>query len=74
MRSWRSWTVEDIVRLKSMARSFTTEQIASALNRGRSATIMKAQSLGVSLRLDRQRLQRTAPNNADPGAAGMDLS
>jgi hypothetical protein len=73
MRSWRPWTAEDVARLKSMARKYTTKQIASELNRGHSATVMKAQSLGLSLRLDRQRHQGTAQTSADSAAAGMDV-
>jgi hypothetical protein len=73
MRSWRPWTVDDVAKLKSMAQKYTTEQIASELNRGRPATVMKAHSLGVSLRLDWRRCQETAQASADPGAAGMDL-
>ena len=69
MRSWRPWTTEDVAKLKSMARKYTTKQIASELNRGHSATVMKAQSLGVSLRLDRQRSRGTAPTSVDPGTA-----
>jgi hypothetical protein len=73
MRSWRPWTTEDVAKLKSMARKYTTKQIASELNRGHSGTVMKAHSLGVSLRLDRERCQGTAKTSAAPGAAGIDL-
>ena len=51
----RPWTADDIAKLKSMARRVLTEEIAKALGRGVSATVMKAHGLGLSLRLKPKR-------------------
>jgi hypothetical protein len=42
---------EEISKLKSMAQDYPAAKIAEALGRGRSATIVKAHLLKVSLRL-----------------------
>jgi hypothetical protein len=58
----RRWTDEDIEKLRRLARTMPTAQIAAELERGISATIMKAHELGISLRLkpeaDRRRSHR----------------
>jgi hypothetical protein len=51
----RPWTADDIARLRSMARWYPTVQIAMELDRGVSATVMKAHVLGLSLRLKPKR-------------------
>lgn len=53
--SKRPWTADDIAKLKSMARRFSTGEIARRLDRGVSATVMKAHGLGLSLRLKPKR-------------------
>ena len=65
-------TADDIAKLKDMARKLPTAQIAAELGRGRSATIVKAHELQISLRMKPKRGSR--PINADPGPVGMDLT
>lgn len=55
MVSSRPWTTEDIATLRNLARRLPTAQIAKELGRGVSATVMKAHSLGISLRLKPKR-------------------
>ena len=47
----RPWTSDDIAKLTCMAQKYPTSEIAKALGRGLSATVMKAHTLGISLRL-----------------------
>jgi hypothetical protein len=47
----RPWTSDDIARLACMAQKYPTSEIAKALGRGLSATVMKAHTLRISLRL-----------------------
>jgi hypothetical protein len=47
----RRWIDGDIEKLRRLARTMPTAQIAVELERGISATIMKAHKLGISLRL-----------------------
>ena len=51
----RPWTPDDIAKLKSMARRFPSARIARELRRGLPATVMKAHTLGISLRLKPKR-------------------
>jgi hypothetical protein len=74
VRTRRSWTGEDIAKLKSMARRFPTAQIAQELGRGLSATVMKAHELRVSLRMKPKQGSRDDARCLEPGPAGMDLS
>ncbi len=67
----KAWTDDDIARLQSMARRYPTAQIAGALGRGISATVMKARELQISLRINSRR--ESDDSNLDPGPAGMDL-
>jgi hypothetical protein len=70
----KSWTDEELARLRELAGRHSTAQIAQELGRGVSATIHKAHELGISLRKTREfKFMGTAPN-LDPGPAGMDLS
>jgi hypothetical protein len=68
----KRWTDDDIAKLQSMARRYPTAQIAAALGRGISTTVMKAHELRISLRMKPKRGSRLDPN-FDPGPAGMDL-
>ena len=47
----RPWTSDDIAKLTCMAQKYPTSEIAKALGRGLSATVMKAHTLRISLRL-----------------------
>jgi hypothetical protein len=47
----KRWTIEDVERLRRLARTMPTAKIAAELGRGISATIMKAHELRISLRL-----------------------
>lgn len=47
----RPWTSDDIAKLTGMAQKYPTSEIAKALGRGLSATVMKAHTLRISLRL-----------------------
>jgi len=47
----RRWTDGDVEKLRRLARTMATAQLAAELERGISATIMKAHELGISLRL-----------------------
>jgi hypothetical protein len=69
----RPWTPDDIQRLRRMAQKYPTTQIARELKRGRSATIMKAHQLRISLSLNPKRGSRPANVNLDPVPAGMDV-
>ena len=55
MNERRPWTPDDIAKLKSMARRFPSARIARELRRGLPATVMKAHTLGISLRLKPKR-------------------
>ncbi len=68
----RKWSEEDIAKLNSLARRYPTAQIAAALGRGISSTVMKAYELRISLRMKPKRGSRLDPN-FDPGPAGADL-
>ena len=46
----RSWTAEEIEKLKAMAGKLSTDKIAEQLGRGPMAIAMKAHQLRVSLR------------------------
>ena len=69
----RPWTPEDILKLRSMAQKYPTTQIARELKRGRSATIMKAHQLRISLSLNPKRGSRPANVSLDAVPAGMDV-
>lgn len=47
----RLWTADDIGKLRSMARRYSTKQLANELGRGVPATVMKAHDLNISLRM-----------------------
>jgi len=68
----KRWTGDDIAKLQNMARRYPTAQIAGALGRGISSTVMKAYELRISLRMKPKRGSRLDPN-FDPGPAGADL-
>jgi len=68
----KRWTGDDIAKLQNMARRYPTAQIAGALGRGISSTVMKAYELRISLRMKPKRGSRLDPN-FDPGPAGVDL-
>jgi hypothetical protein len=74
MQERRPWTTDDVARLKIMAGKIPTAQIARELGRGHSATVMKAHSLGVSLRLIPKRGSRQAGLIPEAGLTGMDLA
>jgi hypothetical protein len=56
----RPWTSDDIAKLACMARKYPASEIAKALRRGLSATVMKAHTLRISLRLMPKRGSRQA--------------
>jgi hypothetical protein len=61
-RPWIRWT-DDIAKLRTMAKKYSTDQIAQELGRrGVSAIHMKAHELGISLR------RTPAPQDANPSA------
>jgi hypothetical protein len=68
----RKWSDVEIAKLNGLARRYPTAQIAAALGRGISSTVMKAYELRISLRMKAKRGSRLDPN-FDPGPAGMDL-
>jgi hypothetical protein len=70
MQERRRWTPEDIDLLKSLARRYPAEQIAKELGRGLPATVMKAHTLGISLRLKPKRESGQADIRENRGAAG----
>jgi hypothetical protein len=72
MSRQRKWSEEDIAKLNSLARRYPTAQIAAALGRGVSSTVMKAFELRISLRMKPKRGSK--PTSTDPGPAGMDLT
>jgi hypothetical protein len=47
----KRWTDEDLAKLRRLARTISTVEIAAQLGRGVSATVMKAHELRISLRL-----------------------
>ena len=55
MSERRRWTEEDAAKLRSMAGSVPSEEIARALGRGLLGTRMKAHKLKVSLSIRRRR-------------------
>src|ERR1700709_1216781 len=60
----RCWSAEKIAKLKGLAGKRSAAEIAADLGRPKSATVVKAHTLGVSLRVK---------NSMDPGPSGMDL-
>ena len=56
----RPWTSDDIAKLACMAQKYPASEIAKALRRGLSATVMKAHTLRISLRLMPKRGSRQA--------------
>jgi hypothetical protein len=67
----RLWTHSEIDKLKSLAGTIPTAQIASEIGRPTSGVIMKAFELKLSLKLKPN--QARSPAN-DPGPAGIDLT
>jgi hypothetical protein len=71
----RGWTAEDIAKLREMAGKQPVSSIAIALDRGMSATSVKAHQLGISLRRVRPGDQpdngvaRPSPDGADNAPA-----
>lgn len=59
---WRSWTSDDISKLKSLAGRLPAPKVASELGRGLSATKVKAHQLSVSMRY-----KPTRQPDSDPG-------
>jgi hypothetical protein len=74
MQERRPWTPDDVARLRIMAGKYPTARIARELGRGHSATVMKAHSLGVSLRLIPKRGSRHVELIPEAGPTGMDLA
>jgi hypothetical protein len=72
--SKRPWTPDDVAKLRSLARKIPTAQIARELNRGLSATVMKAHSLRISLRLKPKRGSRQLDLRHDPTSGFADIS
>lgn len=70
----KSWTGEELMRLRELAGHHSTAKIAQELGRGVSATIHKAHELGISLRKKRELKFIGSAPNFDPGPAGMELS
>jgi hypothetical protein len=68
----RKWSDVEIAKLNSLARRYPTAQIAAALGRGISSTVMKAYELRISLRMKPKRGSK--PTSTDPGPASRDLS
>ena len=69
MAAHKRWTIEDIVKLRSMAGVYPAAVIAAELGRGLPGTVMKAHGLRISLRV-----KVTRESRPDPGPAGMDLT
>jgi hypothetical protein len=67
----RRWTPSEIDRLKGLAGTVPTAQIAKEIGRPVSGVVMKAYDLKLSLRVNASDVP--APSY-DPGAAGMDLT
>jgi hypothetical protein len=64
--SRRPWTPDDVAKLRAMARRLPTVQIAKELERGVSATVMKAHALGISLKLKPKRGSEQPDLQTDP--------
>jgi hypothetical protein len=58
----RRWSAKEIAKLKGLAGKRRAAEIAADIGRPKSATVVKAHSLGVSLRVK---------NSMDPGPSGM---
>ena len=63
------WSDEDVAKLKSMARKYSTAAIAAQLGRSTAATIVKAHELKLSLRVRPEK--RTM--KIDTGPSRMEL-
>jgi hypothetical protein len=59
----RRWSAEEIAKLKGLAGKRSVAEIAADIGRPKSATLVKAHTLGVSLRVK---------NSIDPGPSKMD--
>lgn len=70
----RPWTEEEVAKLKSLAGSYSTVQIAEELGRRVAGTIAKAAELHISLRKKRTFSVKDKSTCSEPGPAGMDLS
>ena len=70
--NFRRWTADDISKLKNLAQTLPTAQIAVRLGRSPLATAIKAHELKLSLKM--RRLNTNEPNfpGLDPGPAGFD--
>ena len=69
----KPWTEEEMARLRNLAGSYTTAQIAQELGRGVPATIAKARELQISLRKKRKLGLKNQSNCPEPGPAGLDV-
>ena len=68
----RRWTPGDITKLKSMARRYPAARIAQELGRGLPATVMKAHTLGISLRLKPKRGSGETDLRVNTAPSGVD--
>lgn len=67
----KRWMSHEIERLKSLAGSMPTSQIANEMERANSAVIMKAYELKLSLKV---KPTEGRSQTFDPGPAGIDLN
>ena len=67
----KCWTAEEVCRLKKLAQTHPTAEIAAQVGRSFAATVLKAQELKISLWLC-QNINDQNSLSADPGPAGFE--
>jgi hypothetical protein len=70
--NFRRWTADDISKLKNLAQTHSTAQIAEQLGRSPLATAIKAHELKLSLKMRRRNTTEPNFSGVDPGPAGFD--
>lgn len=66
------WTEADNIKLKNLAGSVPTKEIAACLGRSMGATVVQASKLKLSLSM-RRKTETSRSFSIDPGPSGLEL-